>query len=195
MNTLSRRGFLAASAAARTPRFNAPTGTDPALSAGNLYSLGPVPQLNSWQIANNRVLQRSDLIGNAVFDVAEGVINLQAQYGVDTAPFDGKISDAEWTSTTPTDWTKVLAIRVALLVRSKHYERSADVNTPGAAAAVTRVAPSPSWTGGSFLMTNVDGSEDSFDEATPDPNNWRYYRYRVYEKVIPLRNIIWGTAP
>jgi len=25
------------------------------------------------------------------------------------------------------------------------------------------------------------------------PNNWRYYRYRVYERVIPLRNMIWGN--
>ena len=24
------------------------------------------------------------------------------------------------------------------------------------------------------------------------PNNWRFYRYRVYERVIPLRNVLWG---
>jgi type IV pilus assembly protein PilW len=27
-----------------------------------------------------------------------------------------------------------------------------------------------------------------------DPaNNWRHYRYRVYETVIPLRNMLWGS--
>jgi type IV pilus assembly protein PilW len=29
--------------------------------------------------------------------------------------------------------------------------------------------------------------------ATPClPNYWRCYRYRVYETVIPLRNMLWG---
>ena len=42
-------------------------------------------------------------------------------------------------------------------------------------------------------MTNVDGTADGFGDANPDPNNWRYYRYRVYERVIPLRNVLWGT--
>ena len=41
-------------------------------------------------------------------------------------------------------------------------------------------------------MRNVDGSADSFGPAVPDPNNWRYYRYRVYERVIPLRNRLWN---
>jgi len=31
-------------------------------------------------------------------------------------------------------------------------------------------------------------------EKPADPaNNWRNYRYRVYENVIPLRNMLWGT--
>jgi hypothetical protein len=44
-----------------------------------------------------------------------------------------------------------------------------------------------------FLMTNVDGSADSYSDTDANPNNWRYYRYRVYERVIPLRNMLWGN--
>ena len=41
-------------------------------------------------------------------------------------------------------------------------------------------------------MSNVDGTADT----DPDnDNNWRNYRYRVYQTVIPLRNMIWGTTP
>jgi type IV pilus assembly protein PilW len=56
----------------------------------------------------------------------------------------------------------------------------------------------------SFVMTNVDGTADTStgcpdltNPADPNltPNNWRLYRYSVYETVIPLRNMIWGTAP
>jgi hypothetical protein len=39
-------------------------------------------------------------------------------------------------------------------------------------------------------MKNVDGTLDA--DIIGSPNNWRYYRYRVYEKIIPLRNVIWG---
>jgi type IV pilus assembly protein PilW len=39
-------------------------------------------------------------------------------------------------------------------------------------------------------MTDVSGGTDSSVAGSAD--NWRYYRYRVYEKVIPLRNMIWG---
>jgi len=44
-----------------------------------------------------------------------------------------------------------------------------------------------------FLMTNVNGQPDGFLDTDAVPNNWRYYRYRVYERVIPLRNLLWGT--
>ena len=43
-------------------------------------------------------------------------------------------------------------------------------------------------------MTNVDGTADTLGDPTADPNNWRYYRYRVYERVFPLRNMMWGTC-
>ena len=41
-------------------------------------------------------------------------------------------------------------------------------------------------------MTNVDGSLPAIT-TVGDPNNWRHDRYRVYERVIALRNILWGT--
>ena len=41
-------------------------------------------------------------------------------------------------------------------------------------------------------MTDLNGTTDTNPN---DANNWRHYRYRVFERVIPLRNVIWGTAP
>jgi len=76
----------------------------------------------------------------------------------------------------------VRAIRVALLARSRQFERN----------PVTTTAPV--WARGAFVMTNLDGSAQATSPANP-ADNWRNYRYRVYEKVIPLRNMIWGTSP
>jgi len=174
-----------------TARYNDPAGTGTIYTAGGLHNLGPgnlaagstaaMPRWNTWAIRPNNALAWSDGLHDAATwgEVAEGIVNLQAEYGVD-ANNDNQIASTEWTTTTPTDWTKVRAIRLALLARSQQYDK----------LAVTTTAPS--WAGGSFVMTNADGTTDS----TPgDANDWRHYRYRVYERVIPLRNVIWGTAP
>jgi len=42
------------------------------------------------------------------------------------------------------------------------------------------------------IEADFEGAGISDSNTFASPNNWRYYRYRVYEKVIPLRNMIWG---
>lgn len=186
--------YAAASAASR---FNDAAGTL-GYSTGGIYSLGPIPQLNVWRIGNGRALQLTDFLRNAgPFEVADGVVSLKAIYGVDTDNNDritGACPGAEWTTTPPADWTKVRAMRVALLVRSSQFERSADATASSAVSAAVTTG-NPTWSCGSFLMTNVDGTLDSYSDTNSHPNNWRYYRYQVYEKVIPLRNMIWGQQP
>ncbi|MEO8806012.1 MAG: PilW family protein [Burkholderiaceae bacterium] len=165
---------------------------------GQLFNLGPEPRRNTWQIEDGRVLTRTDLIFNTGrFDIAEGVVNIKAQYGIDTDADDRITSAApnEWGTAAPTNWSNVRAIRVAVLVRSKQFEKSADQSASAAATAVTPTANTPTWAGGTFAMRNADGTTDSYGDNDANPNNWRYYRYRVYEKEIPLRNMIWGTAP
>lgn len=185
-------------AASAASRFNDVAGT-PGYSTGGIYSLGPGPQLNVWQVANGRSLQRIDFLRDPAtpFDVADGVVSVKAIYGLDIDT-DNRVTGAcpgpEWTTTPPTDWTTVRAIRVAILIRSSQFERSADATASAAVSAAVTTA-NPSWSCGNFLMTNVDGGLDSFSDTQSNPNNWRYYRYQVYEKVIPLRNMIWGQQP
>jgi len=186
--------FYTASAAVAT--FN--TASSPAYGIGKIYNLGPTPRYDVWRIDNNRVLSRSDLISGApAAQIADGVINMKAEYGYD-ANGDGRITNVEWVAALPigADWTRVLAIRVAVLVRSRQFERNGDPAASGT-AAITPTAANPRYfaTPGparNFLMNNVDGGADGFGDADADPNNWRYYRYRVYERVIPLRNMLWG---
>ena len=168
--------------------------------AGTIYNLGPQPQLASWQVVNSRALQRGELIFNVLpadNQVADGVINLKAEYGVDVNG-NTRIEPGEWFSTLPvgTTWSQVYAVRVALLVRSRQFERSADA---GSTASVPVTTNKPTYFGSElelpkeFTMKNVNGVADTFSGSptTPDPLNWRYYRYRVYERVIPLKNMLW----
>ena len=168
-------------------------------SAGMLYDLGAGAQRNLWEIdattPGRPILRWSNTLQNATnfFEAAEGIVNLQAHYGYDTNN-DNIIQETEWTSTLPNtaDWTKVRGIRLALLARSKQFEP----------VQVTTTAPAPSWAanaascgatvlGCSFLMTDIGGNTDT--DTASSRNNWRHYRYRVYEKVIPLPNMIYGT--
>jgi len=172
--------------ASAASEFNTAAGTGSTFMAGSLFNLGNRPQRNLWQIEGGKVLTSTDTLRNgAPVEVAEGIVNIQAQYGVD-ANNDGKISDipapSEWVTGTPTDWTKVLAVRVALLARSRQFE----------VTEVTTTAPG--WQGGAFTMQNLDGSSGASAPAA-GADDWRRYRYKVYEKVIPLRNMIWGTTP
>ncbi len=177
-------------------RYNTAAGIGASFPSGTVYSLGPLPRRNVWRVASG-VLGNVDEIGinGSVFaPVAEGVVDMKAEYGYDADPLPGVLTVA-WTKTLPApiDWTTVRAIRVAMLVRSRNFERPATNATEQNYAA-----PNPVWhaNGGAaqvnFVMRNVDGTADSFTPGDPSPNNWRNYRYTVYEKVFPLRNVIWG---
>jgi len=194
--TAAYTSFYAPSAPAATPRFNA-AASAPAFTGGTIYNLGPQPRLDVWSIQGNRTLTRTDILFDPATprQIAEGVINMKAQYGID-ANADCRVAPAEWSASAPADWRSVMAVRVSVLVRSRQYELTRDQGASGV-RPVTPSASNPYYFGdpaNTFLMRNVDGTPDGFNDTTPDPNNWRYYRYRVYERVIPLRNMVWGTC-
>jgi len=169
-------------------------------STGAVFNLGTFPQHNVWQITSlppptpPRFLTVNNTLANQVAptEVAEGIVDLQAEYGVD-ADADGVVSAAEWTTVTPAtaaDWRQLRAVRVALLARSQQYETTAV--TPVAPAWAREAVPIRT-----FTMRNVDDTPDTDPmdgTGKPTPNNWRSYRYRVYETVVPLRNLVWGMS-
>lgn len=178
-------------------------------TSGYAFNLGTAPRRNVWRVTtaadaqgpNRLVVSDTTFGGGPVVEMSAGIIDLQAEYGVD---LNGNrlVEDSEWTETEPVGaaWLNVRAIRVAVLARSEQWDKSASALDPSACS------PNPQWTSGhggaglalkDFAMTNLDGSAGSADctEDPPSPLNWRRYRYRVYETVVPLRNMIWGTAP
>lgn len=175
---------------AAAPRFNTAPVQIASPSSGFLYNLGPLPQRNVWSILNEK-LRRQESLSAVDTEVSDNVIDLQAQYGIDTNN-NGRIDDDgsvalctavnEWCDVDPADWNRLIAVRAALLTRSQQFEKT-EVTDGGAGTA-----PAPSWAGGAFTMANIVG-------AAGDVANWKRYRYRVYEKVIPLRNMVWGWEP
>lgn len=110
-------------------------------------------------------------------DIYPDIVNLQAVYGLDTtATPDGTVDS--WTTTTPTTtagWAQVIAVRVAVLARSTQYDDNAVTTTL------------PAWRPDGVNSLNFTLPDCPAGESTC----WQHYRYRVFERVIPLRNMLW----
>lgn len=118
-------------------------------------------------------------------DLFPQIVNLQAMYGKDT---DGNGVIDTWDNTTPVSngaWQQLRAVRVAVVARSLKHEKE----------EVT--ASAPLWDVGSAIA--VAGATDcgkskcvplKVDAVGAD---WKHYRYKVYDTVVPVRNVIWKS--
>lgn len=185
----------------KTAVMNASIGTGTDIGTGYAFNLGPAPARTVWKVSLTRqaLTRYNSLTENPspASDVVTDVVTLKAQYGYD-ASGDGIVAANEWYDTLPTgaDYSHLLAVRFGLLIRSRLFERP----NMATGVAVPVTASAPKWANGSisFAMRNLDDSADSGASGVDGDtaaNNWRNYRYRVYDTVVPLRNMIWGTVP
>lgn len=156
-------------------RFNNPAGLPStvykAISA-KVYNLGPSPTIKVFSVQNAQLMSQA-LGAAAPTALFDNIVQFQAQYGKDTNN-DGVVDVYnETTPATTTEWAAVLAIRVALVARSGLYEKD-EVSPPTIRLWEDSVNP-PTTTGPVWTLTS--------DE--------RHYRYKVFNTVIPLRNMIW----
>lgn len=159
-------------------------------AGSSLINLGAFAQ-RSYSIASNGLrLTRLDTTNATQVntDLYPQVIQMQAEYGIDANPGDTTTTVSSWTTTTPTTaagWAGVKAIRLALVARSPIYEKDV-VSETATDAQCNDVANRPPravcWAGGAITVLNANN---------PNANDWQHYRYRVFEAVIPLRNVIW----
>ncbi len=164
--------------------WNKPSGLGVTYTSGKLYDMGRLPAAHIYAVRNGN-LTMCDYMAADCTDAAKvndatvwvpivnNIVSLQAQYGRDTsAPMDMVVDTYDQTTpTTACGYARVPAVRLAVVARSPQYEK--DAVTPAA----------PAWLGGS-----VDLSKKPDGTANPD---WQHYRYKLFETVIPLRNIVW----
>ena len=160
-----------------------PYTTGAKLSCFKPPSVGPSYKRTYSVNTTTRQLQRKKEDG-ATELVAPEIIDLQAQYGV--APVGSQaVGDSNWEKAVGGTWAnpsmadakRIKAIRVALVARSTQYEKP----KPGESCSTTTSTMVSNWsTWAAFNTANY-------------PSDWQCYRYKVFETVIPLRNVIWGN--
>ncbi|MES1981474.1 MAG: PilW family protein [Pseudomonadota bacterium] len=164
-----------------------------------LANLGASPKIRIYAVRNGNLTmcdytvskcddtsKASPLDSTVWVPVASNIVSLKAQYGRDTTPLGTKafyLADTydQTTPTTQCGWLRALAVRIALVARSAQPDtKSGYVPTP--------VAPTWAGTANPIVLT-----------ATPMPSanfTWQNYRYKVFQTIVPLRNITWnGVQP
>lgn len=149
-------------------------------------------------LATNQLVRRVDGVDAPV---ASGVVNLQAQYGISASPDSNQIT--QWVDATA-PWDNpggvsavcnaatanrncIKAVRIAVVSRNDFLEKE-----------VVSVACSSTEDAGPTGICAWDATSATPIVPSPAPEvnltntaDWNRYRYRVYETIIPLRNMVW----
>ena len=169
-----------------------------------MFNLGPADALSfhTWSIKDGYLqLRATNLAGAATTPqpVVDNVVSLKAQYGFDTNPgFDPEVgmristwsstmidADASGTTGDPGDYQRIAALRLAIVARSRNPEKP----DPGGTCSTTTSKPvvfaasQPSGVAAVPITVDVQVTGDSVD--------WKCYRYRVFETIVPMRNLAW----
>ena len=156
--------------------------TPPALTVETIHvaATGNLPQLISDTApasAGSYTYTAASAPAAATNVISEGIVLMKAEYGIDTTG-TGVVNS--WSQTTPANPSTIKAIRVVVVARSAQPEVTFTA-TRGVLGACTTTTAAPTWSGTAVL--NVSGG---LGLAAGD--DWKCYRYKTFETVVPIRN-------
>ncbi len=158
-------------------------------NGAKLYNLGALPINIAYAIRGknltvcDRLLTDCTQVANFTA-IANDIVSLRAVYGKDTND-DGTVD--VWDRVTPTNdvqWFQVAAARIEIVARSTTKER---VNPQTGVCDITTDSTKPdnrTWLGQAVAGAGIDVSD-------PADAEWACYRYKLFQTVVPFRNLIW----
>ncbi len=203
-------------AAGTANRFNAALGPVAAYPQGsimfNLAQANSQPFITAYAVRNGNLTacnyftndcgNAANVANAAVWvPIASNIVSMRAAYGRDATPgnMSGQLNGingvydqtlpagAAGVTAGPTSlqcaWARVLTLRMVLVARSEQYDKTAPT------------AVAPSWDGS---LTVVAGANTPSNVALPivltGNANWKNYRYKTLQTVVPLRSLMWSGA-
>jgi len=176
--------------------YNFPGGSGVAYSAkGYLFNLGPTPTRDVFSVVNNQLTLTQTFSSNAAQVMADNIVQVKAQYGKDNGGVDPSVPGPHTANDgivdvydtvvpnivpvpSPNPWNQVLTVRIGVVARSAQPEKPS-----GAGPACDTTTVAPTWSG------STGSNPNPFDLSANA--NWQCYRYKVFETVIPIKNILW----
>lgn len=147
------------------------------LNGAKVTNLGTGPQTITYHVKDNRLFRQNVVTGEEAI-ILENVFGFKVLYGVDNGTTNPKINWVDNIANT-TDYSKVVAVKIGVLVRSPAIENS------NGSTCQTTVVKSLEW------FTDLTGAKH--DLQIPTTADASCYRYRVFSSTVPLRNIIWSS--
>ncbi|WP_291995842.1 PilW family protein [Candidatus Accumulibacter sp. ACC012] len=163
-----------------------------AVDGGTLFNLGANPRFLAYAIRGGNLTVCDYLAFDCssaanYIAIANNIVSLRAQYGHASTDVSGVDVWDQQTPPLTTDppiaapttatefaclWARTSALRIAIVARNSQLERD----------QITAVAPL--WAGSAGAALTLSGRA-----------NWQNYRYKVFETIIPIRNLPWmGTC-
>jgi len=163
-------------------------------TSGFLLNLGPTLTRDVFSVVNNQLNVVASLSSNAQQLVADNIVQLKAQYGKDNGAADASVPGPHTANDGIVDsydtvvpnvvadpanaWNQVLTLRIGVVARSAQPEKPS-----GGGPACNTTTVMPTWSG------STGANPNPFDLSANA--QWQCYRYKVFETVIPLKNILW----
>ena len=144
---------------------------------------------STYSIVNRSLAYTDETRATAPVALSAGIVSLQAQYGIAAAGtqtvnewVDAK--SAQWATPSAVDIPRIKAIRIAIIARSPILEKG----------NVTPICVNNAGNNkGPCAWQDTASSPAPLIDLSADPD-WQRYRYRVYETIVPLRNVLWGNV-
>lgn len=157
---------------------NPPSGGPPA-------ALARLACMGNWQdyrydVVNNELRRNGD-------PIATEVVNMQAQYGVANAA-SNQVNQwvnatGAWAAPTVGDRNRIKAVRIVVVVRNGLREKDNVTTTCTTNKGIINNGPC-AW-------DDTDYSPAPMIDLSADAE-WQKYRYRSFETIIPVRNMLWS---
>ncbi len=166
-----------------------------AASMATLFNLGQSPKIFAYAVRGGDLTQcdymandcslAANLTNPAIWvPIGGNVVNMRAEYGRDnTVPMDGYVDVFDQTApTSACTFARVSAAHLALVARSAQLERT----------AVTTAAPT--WEGTAVQIVTPPTNPTAYPIDLTGNATWQNHRYKVFQTVVPLRNLAWAGA-
>lgn len=172
----------------------------------NITCLGGWNEYQYSVDATNQLTRLNTFDNTVPTPVVAGIVNIQAQYGISATPTSNQIT--QWVNATGV-WAAlpnvmgntsvvcnaatanrncIKAVRVAIVARNGLLEKLPAVSTACSSNALANPTGVCAWdaTSANPIIASPAPVIDLTNTAS-----WNQYRYKVYETIIPIRNMVW----
>lgn len=162
--------------------------------------------LGKWNEITYRVnagnLERN-VYGAGTTPAVADIVNIQAQYGISATANSNQVvnwvdATGIWAAGTITAANRNLikAVRVAVIARNGSMEKATINNSYSGMACDPATLTSTTPVGVcAWIPVSASSPAPGVDlRSSPGDTDWQRYRYRVFETIIPLRNVVWSRS-